>query len=449
MANAMTLGSAVMPLNAILSPYLYSFNKLNLDRPLIARAERQFASALDLPSTRTAPHKRIAWFSDTMNDVNGVSLTLNRMAEVAEAQNADLTIITSVLAEKASRGSKFLNFEPTGEISVPDYETFKLSIPPALQIIRHLETAGFTGYVISTPGPVGLIALLASRIFHVPCRAIYHNDFPQHVRHITGDEDMEAYAWMFMRWFYGKADMIYSPSRFYRDQLVEHGFDGARILPFNRGTDLETFNPRHRLENFFEPWGVRDRIVLSYVGRVSREKNLDMLLTAFLSDNDLKEKTALAIVGDGPYLNELRARYKHSAVAFCGFQAGKQLARAYASSDVFVFPSTTDTYGNSVLEAQASGLPAIVSNEGGPREIILPGESGIVLPGHDGDAWRAAMRDLAFDSEQRSRMSAAARARAATRDWTTAFLEFWEDQPAGSERSPTHGARLEDALRTK
>jgi glycosyltransferase involved in cell wall biosynthesis len=116
---------------------------------------------------------------------------------------------------------------------------------------------------------------------------------------------------------------------------------------------------------------------------------------------------------------------------------------------VFVFPSTTDTYGNSVLEAQASGLPAIVSNEGGPREIILPGESGIVLLGHDGDAWRAAMRELAFDSERRSRMSAAARARAATRDWTTAFLEFWEELPAGNERLETQGARLEDALRTK
>ncbi|HEY3296922.1 MAG TPA: glycosyltransferase [bacterium] len=447
-ANALTLGSAVMPLNAILGPYLYAFNKLNLDRPLIARIERQFAPVLDLPSARTAPHKKIAWFSDTVNDVNGVSLTLNRMAEVAEAQNADLTIITSVMDGKASRGPKFVNFEPVGELSVPDYETFKLSMPPGLRMIRYLETAGFTGYVISTPGPVGLLGLLASRMFHVPCRAIYHNDFPQHVRHITGDEDMEAVTWMFMRWFYGKADLVYSPSRFYAEQLVEHGFDPKRILPFNRGTDLETFNPRHRDERFFEPWGIKDRVVFSYVGRVSREKNLDMLLTAFLSDADLTAKAALAIVGDGPYFTELKERYKHPAIAFCGFIKGRQLARAYASSDVFVFPSMTDTYGNSVLEAQASGLPAIVSNEGGPREIILPGESGMVLQGHDGNAWRLAMRELAFDRGLRERMASAARARAATRDWTTAFLEFWEGQSDGSGADPRH-PRFEEKLKTE
>lgn len=443
-ANALTLGSAVMPLHAILGPYLYAFNKLNLDRPLIAQIERQFTPLLDLPSAGSAPHKKIAWFSDTVNDVNGVSLTLNRMAEVAEKQNADLTIITSVLAEKAARGPKFLNFEPVGEITVPDYETFKLSIPPALQMIRYLETAGFTGYVISTPGPVGLLALLASRCFHVPVRAIYHNDFPQHVRHITGDEDVEAVTWTYMRWFYGKADVVYSPSLFYRDQLAEHGFDPGRIQAFNRGTDLETFNPRHRDEHFFETFGIKDRVVFSYVGRVSREKNLDMLLAAFLSDSDLKEKAALAVIGDGPYFSELKARYRHPSVAFCGFMTGKQLARAYASSDVFVFPSTTDTYGNSVLEAQASGLPAMVSNEGGPREIIIPGESGIVLAGHDGHAWRKAMRELASDRERRSRMSAAARARAATRDWTTAFLEFWEEQPSEVGKSKIQNPKSEN-----
>jgi glycosyltransferase involved in cell wall biosynthesis len=449
LGNAIALGSAVLPLNAILSPYLYAFTKLNADRPLVADIERRFSPDLDLPSTRTAPHKKIAWFSDTMNDVNGVSLTLNRMAEIAETQNADLTVISSVAAERATPGSRFLNFEPVGEISVPDYETFKLSMPPALQILRHLQATNYTGYVISTPGPVGLVAMYAARLFHVPCRAIYHNDLPQHVRHITGDEDMEAAMWTYMRWFYGRADRIYSPSRFYRDQLVEHGLDGLRILSFNRGTDLETFNPRHRDEYFFEQWGIKDRVILSYVGRVSREKNLDMLLSAFLSDPDLKEKAALAMVGDGPYFEELRKRYSHPSVAFCGFVRGKTLARAYASSDIFVFPSTTDTYGNSVLEAQASGLPAIVTNEGGPCEIILPGESGIVLQGHDQNAWRATMRDLAFDPEKRARMSAAARARAATRDWTTAFLEFWEGLHGGGMKPETRNQRPEDRLKVE
>ncbi|MBU0509202.1 glycosyltransferase [bacterium] len=433
--NAVTLGSAILPLQAVMGPYLYAFDKLNKDRSLIAQLDERFGRPLELPS-HGSRRKKIAWFSDTVNDVNGVSLTLNKMADVAEALDADLTIISSVIPEKASPKSKFLNFEPMGEIPVPDYDLQKLTVPPGIRILRYLETAGFSEYVISTPGPVGLIAMFAARLFHVPCRAIYHNDFPQHVRHITGDEGLEAATWIYMRWFYGKADVIYSPSAFYRDQLVEHGFDGSKIFLFNRGTDLEFFNPRHHDEAYWEPWKLKNRPVLVYIGRISREKNLDVLLKAFLSDPDLCARTSLAMVGDGPYLNELRARYVHPSVAFCGFQKGKSLARAYASADVFVFPSTTDTYGNSVLEAQASGLPAIVSDEGGPKDIITPGESGIVLPGHDVEGWRAAMRELAFNSEKRLRMAAAARARATTRDWTTAFHEFWNHQPYQAATRP-------------
>jgi glycosyltransferase involved in cell wall biosynthesis len=425
--NAFTLGSTVVPLQALLGPYLHSFSRLNRDRPLVADLEERFGPYLELPhQTR---RQKWAWFSDTVNDVNGVSRTLHKMAAVAEELDEDLKILTSVLPQNAPTGTRFLNFEPMGEISVPDYELQKLTIPPGLRILHHLENTPFTEYVISTPGPMGLLALLASRLFHVPCRAIYHNDFPQHVRHITGDEALEEVAWTYMRWFYGRADAVYAPSTFYRDQLVEHGFDPSRLFLFNRGTDLELFNPRHRDERFYDTYGLRGRTILTYIGRVSREKNLDVLCAAFAGDPELSRRAGLAVVGDGPYLSELRERYVHPAIVFCGFVQGKALSRAYASSDVFVFPSTTDTYGNSVLEAQASGLPAIVSDEGGPRDIIAPDDSGLICPGHDVEAWRRAMLRLVFDREQRLRMAAAARARAATRDWTTAFCEFWHDRP--------------------
>jgi glycosyltransferase involved in cell wall biosynthesis len=343
--------------------------------------------------------------------------------------NADLSIICSMVPEKAPTAPKFVNFPPIGEIAIPDYELQKLSMPPGMQMIRYLEQEGFTEYVISTPGPVGLLAMYAARLFHVPCRAIYHSDFPQHVRHITGDEGLEETTWRFMRWFYGMADVVYSPSNFYREQLIDHGFPPEKMFIFHRGTDLEFFNPKHRDENFYEPWGGKGRTIFVYTGRVSLEKNLDMLIDAFLADDDLKTKGALAIVGDGPYLETLKTRYRDPSIIFPGFVNGKALARAYASGDVFVFPSTTDTYGNSVLEAQASGLPALVSDEGGPKEIILPNETGMVLSGYDIPAWTAAMRELLVNSEKRHRMASAARAHTATRDWTTAFREFWDEDP--------------------
>jgi glycosyltransferase involved in cell wall biosynthesis len=442
--NALALSAALLPLQGMLGPYLYSFNKLNADRPLLQNLEARLNPALGLSRLQHPGKKRIAWFSDTVADVNGVSLTLHKMAEVAEALNEDLTIVCSVPKEKAPPGAKFLNFEPIGELPVPDYELQKLAVPPGLLILRYLESAGFTEYVISTPGPVGLIALLAARMFHAPVRAIYHSDFPEHIRQITGDEGLYESAWSYMRWFYGKADAVYSPSAFYRNQLIEHGFDPTRLFIFTRGTDLEFFSPKHRDDNFFQPWGIRDRVVFVYTGRVSREKNLDTVLDAFVSDEELKAKAALVIVGDGPYSAELKQRYPHPGIVFPGFMKGRDLARAYASADAFVFPSTTDTYGNSVLEAQASGLPSLVSDEGGPKEIIAPDRSGFVLPGHDVAAWRKAMRELLND-ELCQRMASAARARAATRDWTTAFREFWDHEPYRKEENPKSEIRVRDA----
>ncbi|MBU1636670.1 glycosyltransferase [bacterium] len=426
--NALSMGAAILPLQGLLSPYLYSFEKLNRDRTLLLELEGRLSPSLDLPSHRPQ-QKKIAWFSDTVTDVNGVSMTLHKMADVAVQLAADLEIICSMIPEKAPTAPKFVNFPPVGEIKVPDYETQTLALPPGMQMIRYLEAANFTEYVISTPGPVGLVALYAARLFQVPCRAIYHSDFPQHVRHITGDEGLEETTWRFMRWFYGRADAIYSPSNHYREQLIEHGFDKDKLYIFHRGTDLEKFNPKHRDESYFKPWGGAGKVVYVYTGRVSREKNLDTLIDAFLADDALRTKGALAIFGDGPYLSELRERYSDPAVMFPGFVKDKALARAYASGDVFVFPSTTDTYGNSVLEAQASGLPAIVSNEGGPKEIIAPGKTGIVLPGYDTSAWTKAMHELLVNTDKRQQMASAARAHTATRDWTTAFREFWDEDP--------------------
>jgi glycosyltransferase involved in cell wall biosynthesis len=425
--SGLPLIAALLPIQGVMAPYIYSFDKLNRDRKLVKEISARVEGTLELP--KKSGRKKVAWFSDTVTDVNGVSMTLHKMSDVAEKLDADLEIICSVAESRGPTGTKFLNFPPVGEVSIPDYELQKLSVPPILRIMKYLESQDFDEYIISTPGPVGLLAMFAAKLYQVPVRAIYHSDFPQHVRQITGDEGLEKTTWKFMRWFYGMADAVYSPSDHYRKQLVDHGFNPRRLFIYTRGTDLDFYNPRHRDEEFYKPHGITDRVIFVYTGRVSREKNLDVVVDAFLQDEVLQKKAALAIVGDGPFRDELIARKLPPMIVFPGFVKGKQLAKAYASGDVFVFPSTTDTYGNSVLEAQASGLPSLVSNEGGPKEIILPNESGFVLPGYDVNAWREAMRSLVESDDLRHRMAAAARARAATRDWSTAFREFWDEDP--------------------
>ena len=172
-------------------------------------------------------------------------------------------------------------------------------------------------------------------------------------------------------------------------------------------------------------FGVNGSIRFLYVGRISKEKNLDALAEAWLKLHAEIPSATLALVGDGPYLAELRRRLTNAGVIFTGFLSGEALARAYASADAFVFPSTTDTFGNVVLEAQASGLPTIVTDVGGPRELVRDGETGLVGPGQDAVALLAAMRRLASDDSLRRRMGDAARKSMGRRTWERAFEDFW------------------------
>jgi glycosyltransferase involved in cell wall biosynthesis len=151
------------------------------------------------------------------------------------------------------------------------------------------------------------------------------------------------------------------------------------------------------------------RIVLLYVGRVSREKGLEMLVDAFRELVDNGASIALAVIGDGPYREEMETSLAGYPALFTGYLAGEQLQLGYASADLFVFPSATDTFGNVVLEAQASGLPVIVSDEGGPRELMIDGETGVVFrAGSKGDLV-AAIRLMTSDPQRIALMGGNAR----------------------------------------
>jgi glycosyltransferase involved in cell wall biosynthesis len=162
-----------------------------------------------------------------------------------------------------------------------------------------------------------------------------------------------------------------------------------------------------------------------YVGRVSREKNLHLLAQAFQELAGQNAGVCLLVVGDGPYLEEMKRATHGLPCFFSGYLTGEELACAYASSDIFVFPSTTDTFGNVVMEAQASGLPVIVSDVGGPCENVLPGETGLMVPGGDVAALTEAMRKLAADPRESARMGRAARRYMAERSFDAAFHQTW------------------------
>jgi glycosyltransferase involved in cell wall biosynthesis len=169
-------------------------------------------------------------------------------------------------------------------------------------------------------------------------------------------------------------------------------------------------------------------VTLLYVGRISKEKNLDVIGAAWRELREAHESIQLAFVGDGPYVSELRAAYPEAV--FTGYLSGEALATAYASSDIFLFPSTTDTFGNVLLEAQAAGLPAVVSNAGGPRELVEDGVTGYVTPALDSAAFAEAVAKLICDPALRKQMGMAGHAAVQTRNWAVAVRQFLSAQNA-------------------
>ena len=411
----------LLPIVALLSPYIHAFR--------LPKREwlRETAQGLAGRVPGFLGNRKRAWFTDTLEDVNGVATTIRKMAAAGVASGHDVTIVTC-RSEVADHGVPLKNFEPIGEFELPEYELQRLSFPPVLQIFDWLEREGFSEIIISTPGPTGLCALAAAKALGLPSAGIYHTDFPQYVRILTDDSFMETLTWNYMHWFYSQLDTVYVNSEGYRKCWIERGIPRERLRILPRGLDTELFHPSKRDRGFWEARGLRaGEAAMLFVGRVSKEKNLDVLVAATRRLAEWGTPVRPIIVGDGPYMGEMR-RLLGDAI-FTGYLSGEDLARGYASADFFVFPSTTDTFGNVVLEAQASGIPVVVSDVGGPRDLVGDGVDGFVTRALDVNELAGAVRKLAGDAELRRRMGAAGRARVEDRDWSEAFEKFWAASP--------------------
>jgi glycosyltransferase involved in cell wall biosynthesis len=300
-----------------------------------------------------------------------------------------------------------------------------LAFPPFLEMIEYIERERFSELIISTPGPVGLTALAAARLLGLRTTGIYHTDFAQFVRYLTQDDDMADLTWKYMHWFYEQTDTILAPSECYRKHLLHHGFDPAKVGVVGHGVDTQLFDPGKRNPAFFARYGLDGPFTFLYVGRLSREKNLDGLVDAF--DELLRRglNANLAFVGDGPYRKQLAARCQGRPIAFAGVLEGEDLATAYASADVLVFPSVSDTFGNVVLEAQAAGLPVIVTDCGGPAEIVHRHDSGIIVDHTQPQALVDAMERLYRSPSLRDDLRARGLRNAAESSWEHVLEGFW------------------------
>ena len=411
------------PVALSITPYLAAFRTQHKDDALLDTISRRFDGIMKDNSREI----RKAWVTDTYSDVNGVTRTIQTLASLAATAGRELTVLTCCEDLPETGELKLKNFEPVGTFSLPEYEELTLAFPPFLEIIEYLERNRFSELIISTPGPLGLISLAAAKLLGLRLTAIYHTDFPKYVEVMTEDEAMGQITWRYMCWFYGQMDTVFAPSQWYRDQLAENGLDPARLRVLPRGVDVEMFSPARRRNDYWKKYGCNGHFKFLYAGRVSREKNLEWLLNAFETLDSRDAKIDLVMVGDGPFLPELRERYANREnVVFTGFLEGEDLTEAYASCDAFVFPSTTDTFGNVVLEAQASGLPVIVSDKGGPPGIVGPSQSGIIVPADNTDELAGAMKRLSTDGELQKTLASKGLENARQCSWHHILDELWE-----------------------
>ncbi len=412
--------TGLLPVGGSVVPYLVAFGQQAPDRALLTHVARRFTGTVPQPLR----NEKRAWFTDTLEDVNGVARTIRAMTQAARHAGADLTVVTS-RTKLTIDDIPIMNFPPVGEFEIPEYELQKLSFPPFLDMLDYVQRERFTEIIISTPGPIGLCALGCAKLLGLRTSGIYHTDFPQYARFLSDDAFMESMVWNYMQWFYGQTDLLYVNSEFYRRCWIDRGIVPDKLRIFPRGLDTELFNPARREADFWKARGAKGAVLL-YVGRVSKEKDLNFLAEIMPA---LRARVSapftLAIVGEGPYRKELEALLPDAI--FTGILTGRELGVAYASANMFVFPSTTDTYGNVVVEAMAAGLPVAVSDVGGPRELVKSSQMGRVLPARDAAAWVEGLAEMLGKLPPAEERQVIARQAGGERQWGSAFAKFWAD----------------------
>ncbi|MGQ9687464.1 MAG: glycosyltransferase [Desulfobaccales bacterium] len=403
-------------------PYFAAYASFAGDRQLASAIAGHFAAAEGSSSRPAEPV--VAHFTDTFTEINGVALTLKKQVEEAVRHGKAYTII-SCHPEGGEMRPGIKIFPSLATVELPEYPEMKLFHPPFLDILHYCYRNDFTHLHAATPGPMGLAAWAAARLLKLPFFATYHTAIPQYAAHLTGDAGLVDFLWKYLVWFYDQADRVFVPSHSVAAELVEKGLrtDKLRVTP--RGVDLKRFHPAKRNGFLEKHHHLTPGFKLLYVGRVSKEKNLPLLVQTFKALSRQRPDFHLIVVGDGPYAGEMRQELQEAGAVFTGYLTGDDLAAVYASCDLFLFPSTTDTFGNVVLEAQASGLPVIVSDVGGPRENVLPGETGLVVPATEENLIEAVL-ELTADPRKLREMGRAARRYVESRAFSDAFLATWE-----------------------
>lgn len=374
------------------------------------------------PDTPFTP-LRVAIFSDTFApQVNGVARTLGRLAEALEARGHVVRVYTTSDPD-AARDDGVVRYPGRAFWAYPQLQ---LSLPRRPLVRRDLAAWSPSIVHVATPFGLGLAGSAAARGLGVPVVSSYHTSLTEYARFYRLGA-LTAPGWAYLRWFHNRALRTYCPTSAIIRELADKRFTGLQLWP--RGVDREQFHPGFRSAELREAWGAdADTPVVGYVGRIAKEKSIDVVLEAMRLIRLRRPNAKLVIVGDGPYEDEAR-RLAPKDTLFLGRLSGAALSAAYASLDVFLFPSTTDTFGNVVLEAMSSGAIVVGADVPQTREVMGVGTGLFARPGSANEFADAALRVIG-NSHLRNQLQSAGGRAAARQDWSA----IWDNLIADYRR---------------
>ena len=352
---------------------------------------------------------RIALFTETfLPKVDGIVNTLCHLLEHLARRGHE-----SILFAPAGGPGRFGKTRIVGLAGVPFplYPELKL-VPPVYNVLNELRAFRADLVHVVNPVSLGYVGLRHARRLKLPLVASYHTDVPGFAAR-WGVRFLYRPLVRFFRWIHNAADLNLCPSTVTQRELIAQGYQ--RVHVWSRGVDSERFHPGRRSQE----WRMRltegeiDRPLLLYVGRLSPEKRVDWLLPVL----DALPHVRLAIVGDGPARPQLERLFARRRVHFTGYLSGLDLAAAYASSDIFVFPAANETLGNVVLEAMASGLPVIAPRSGGVLDSVVDGETGLLFEPESPASLVAMARTLVHAPDVARRLGEHGRARVLHQSW--------------------------------
>ncbi len=359
--------------------------------------------------------RRVAVIADGIGSMHGVTHTIEQIRERGVPGFEVEVVGTDPGVDR--------RLPAATELEIPFYEDMALGVPGLPDLVETLAEGGYDLVHVTAPGPAGIAATLLSRVTGLPLLASYHTELAAYAGLRSGDGGIEAIARGALGAFYGVPGVVLSPSPAADDSLAGLGLERARMRRWERGVDVERFDPAKARRDEYP-----GEIKVLYVGRLTREKGVDLLAESFLRARRNDPRLHLLLAGGGPEEEELRRRLGEHAT-FLGWLGGEELAEAYASADVFLFASRTDTYGQVVIEAGASGLPVVAVAEGGPAALVENRHTGLLCR-PDADHLAGALLQLASSPLLRHHLGTSGATAARGRSWERSM-----DQLAAGYRS--------------